>query len=332
MKRTMIMLIMIFGILLTGCQPALTSTTQPVPANAETFTTETSELVTIRFVVLPLIDTLPMYVAEKEGLFKEHGIKIEFIPVASAPERDQILQAGQADGTVNEILSDMFMNKDKVKMEVVRYAHMASPSFGHFFILASSQSGITSVEGLKNIEIGISQGTIVEYVTDRLLEANGFSKDEIKTISVPKMPERMSLLASGGLKAGVLPDPLAALAVQQGAVIILDDSQFPSYGASVISFDKSFIEKEPAAVKGFLAAIDEATKLVNLHPTEYANLLSDNKLVPVPLLGSYVIPEFPLAGITSEKEWNDALTWAKEKGLLTQDILYSGSVNPNFLP
>jgi NitT/TauT family transport system substrate-binding protein len=273
-----------------------------------------------------------MYVAEQEGTFANHGIKVEFIPVASAPERDQILQAGQADATVNEILSDMFFNKEGVQMQVVRYAHMASPNTAHFFILASAQSGITSVEGLKGIEIGISQGTIIEYVTDRLLQTEGFSPNDIKTVMVPKIPDRMALLASGELKAGVLPDPLAALSVQQGAVIILDDTLYPTYGASVISFSKSFINQYPEAVKGFLAAIEEATAMVNSDPAKYASLLSDKQLVPPPLLGTYVMPTFPTAGITSEAEWNDALSWAKDKGLLTVDIPYSDSVNATFLP
>jgi len=320
---------MIFlGLLLTACQPVA-----PTDATQQTKTEATNvQSVAIRIVVLPLIDTLPMYVAEQEGLFAKHDISIEFIPVASAPERDQILQAGQADATVNEILSDMFFNKSGIQMQVVRYAHMASPNAGHFFILASAKSGILTVEGLKGVEIGISEGTIIEYVTDRLLQAQGFSSDEIKTLAVPKMPDRMALLSSGELMAGMLPDPLAALSVQQGAVIILDDTQHPSFGASVISFSKKFIDQNPTSVKGFLAAIEEATTMVNLDPEKYANLLSEKQLVPDPLLGTYVVPPFPTAGITSETEWIDALAWATEKGLLTVDIPYNYSVNATFLP
>ncbi|OGN72990.1 MAG: hypothetical protein A2X25_10575 [Chloroflexi bacterium GWB2_49_20] len=333
MRRILFFIILLAGLTLTACQPVTPRVTdQPSTNNAPTTEPEIMGPVTVRIAVLPLIDTLPMYVAEQEGTFASHGIKVEFIPVASAPERDQILQAGQADATVNEILSDMFFNRNDVQMQVVRYALMASPNSAHFFILASTQSGITSVEGLKGVEIGISQGTIIEYVTDRLLQAQGFTSDEIKTVAVPKMSDRMSLLASGELKAGVLPDPLAALSVQQGTVIVLDDIQYPTYGASVISFRKSFIDQNPETVKGFLAAIEEAAAMVNSDPAKFANLLSDKQLVPPPLLGTYVMPIFPTAGITSEAEWNDVLSWAKEKGLLTSDISYADSVNPAFLP
>ena len=38
--------------------------------------------------VLPILDTLPMYVAQQEGLFEQNGVQVEFIPVASGAERD----------------------------------------------------------------------------------------------------------------------------------------------------------------------------------------------------------------------------------------------------
>jgi NitT/TauT family transport system substrate-binding protein len=187
---------------------------------------------TLKIAVLPIIDTLPMYVAQQEGLFTKHGVSVELIPVASAPERDQLLAAGGADGTINETLAVMLFNREKVQMQVVRYALRPTEGSGHFFILASAQSGISSVDGLKGVEIGVSQGTVIEYVTERLLQAEGFSSDEIKTIAVPKIPDRMALLASGKLKAGVMPDPLAALVVSQGGVIVADDSKHPEYGFS----------------------------------------------------------------------------------------------------
>ena len=181
MKRLLITFTLL-GILLSACGSAAT----PAPA---------AEPVTLKLAVIPVIDTLPMFVAQAEGLYAKYGINVELIPVASAPERDQLLQAGQADGTLNETLSVMFFNRENVQMQAVRYGHMASAGSGHFFILASGKSGISDVNGLKGIEIGISQGTIIEYVTDRLLEANGLTSAHIKYLAVPKIPDRMLLLA-----------------------------------------------------------------------------------------------------------------------------------------
>lgn len=295
-------------------------------------TAPTGEPVILKLAVIPVIDTLPMFVAQAEGLYTKKGVNAKLIPVASAPERDQLLQAGQADGTLNEILSVMFFNKEKIRMQVVRYGHMASAGAGHFFILASGKSGIRGVNGLKGVEIGISQGTIIEYVTDRLLVAKGLTATDIKYLAVPKIPDRMALLASGELKAGVMPDPLAALAVQQGARIILDDTANPKPGASVISFRKEVIDRYPQAIKAFLAAIEEAVKMINRDPSKFGGLLAEKKIVPQSLIGSYIIPKFPTRGVPTEAEWSDVLAWAKTKGLLTATLAYRDSVNSTFLP
>ena len=291
-----------------------------------------AEPVTLKIAVLPIIDTLPMYVAQQEGVFAKHGVTVEFVPVASAPERDQILAAGQADGAINETLAVMAFNRETVQMQVVRYALRPTEGHGHFFIIASGQSGITDVNGLMGVEIGVSQGTVIEYVTDRILQAKGFTADEIKTIAVPKIPDRMALLASGELSAGVMPDPLASLVVGQGGVIIADDSKYPEYGFSVISFRKQVIDENAKAVKGFLAAIEEATALVNADPTKYKNVLSENNLVPPPLMEAYQAPVYPAAGVPTEAEWQDGLNWLKEKGMLDVDVSYADSVNPSLLP
>ncbi|MFZ5880935.1 MAG: ABC transporter substrate-binding protein [Chloroflexota bacterium] len=313
--RPLFVLLFALSLALSACAPS-------VPA----------ETVTLKVAVLPIIDTLPMYVAQQEGLFAKHGVNVEFVPVASAPERDQLLAAGQADGTVNETLAVMLFNKETVQMQVVRYALRPVEGYGHFFILASAQSGITTPDGLKGVEIGVSQGTVIEYVTERILQAEGLSADEIKTIAVPKIPDRMSLLASGELQAGVLPDPLASLAAVQGAVKVVDDSKYPQYGFSVLSFRKQVIDEHPDAVKAFLAAIEEASDLINADPTKYNAVLSEQKLVPEPLIGKFAIPPFPDQGVPTEAEWADALAWALEKGMLAVDVSYADSVNGSLLP
>jgi NitT/TauT family transport system substrate-binding protein len=321
--------ILLLGILLllSACTPKAGST-GPTEAAAS----NSSAAKPLKIAVLPIIDTLPMYVAQQEGLFARYGVNVEFVPVASAPERDQLLAAGGADGTINETLAVMLFNKEKPQMQVVRYALRPTETNGHFFIIASPKSDISSIDGLKGVEIGVSQGTVIEYVTDRLLQAAGFTSGEIKTIAVPKIPDRMALLASGELQAGVMPDPLAALVVSQGGRIVADDSKHPEYGFSVISFRKDVIDSQPEAIKGFLAAIEDATALVNADPAKYKNVLSEQKIVPAPLMNTYQPPVFPAAGVPTEGEWKDALSWLKEKGILTTDVSYQESVNGSLLP
>lgn len=294
--------------------------------------TEDTQPVTLKIAVLRILDTLPMYVAEDQGYFEDNGVKVEFIPVSSAPERDQMISSGQADGMVNEVVSTLFYNVDEVRVQIVRTARSATSESPLFRILASADSGVTTVEDLKNAEIGISDGTIIEYLTDRLLEGEGYNSDDFPTVSVPAIPTRLELLSNGELKAAMLPDPLSSLAVQNGAVVILDDTSHPELGFSVLSFRKGVIDEHPQAIRSFLAALEQATQDINNNPGKWSELLTEKKLVPPPVMGSYTIPEFPTASVPSEAQYLDAVEWALAKGLIENDVPYNDSVNGNFLP
>ena len=293
---------------------------------------QVAQPVNLKIAVLPILDALPMYVANQKGYFQDLGVNVEFIPVASAAERDQIMVAGQADGMINDLVSTLFYNKDKVQIQIVAFARTATPEFPQYRILAAANSGITKVEDLKGVDIGISEGSVIAYTTDRLLQAEGFQPDEIKTIAVPKIPDRMSLLASGELKAANLPDPLSSLAIQSGAIPILDDTQHPEYGNSVISFRSEVIANNPQAIRGFLKALEKAIGEINTDPTQWDQLLTEQKLVPAPLIGSYQMPPFPTRMVPTEAQWLDVLDWAKGKGLIDRDLAYAESVTAEYLP
>lgn len=318
--RYSILCTLLLSLLISGCAaPTPAPQTAPTP-------------VTLKIAIIPVLESLPLYVAQSEGLFEKHGVNVEFIPAASAPVRDQLIISGEADGMVNEVLTTMLINRDQVQLQIVRYARTATSQAPLFRILASNKSGITTAEGLKGVEIGISHGTVIEYLTDRLLQAEGFTPQEIKTVAVPGISDRMSLLESGELGAAMLPDPLASLAVLQGANVALDDSRHPEFSFSTITFRKAVTDEHPQAVRAFLAAMEAAVERINADPEAWDAVLSEQNLVPAPLRGTFELPEFATAAVPTQAQWDDVLTWAKQKGLLTSDLAYEETVTAEFLP
>ncbi len=81
-----------------------------------------------------------------------------------------------------------------------------------------------------------------------------------------------------------------------------------------------------------MAAVERAVDDINADTTKWEGLLTEQQLVPAPLIGSYQIPTFPTASVPSEAQWADVLAWAKGKGLITEDVSYENSVNDSYLP
>jgi NitT/TauT family transport system substrate-binding protein len=318
---------------LAACQPAgVSPTVVPATAPAATATTAPAEPVTVRFAMLPILDALPMFVAQDRRYFAEAGLQLEIVPVASAAERDQLMQAGQADAMVNDLISTLFYNQGGPTIKIVRFARTAMPDFAQYFILASADSGITEAADLAGVEIAISDGTVIDYVTDRLLAAEGVAPGDIETIAIPNIRDRMAALADGTIQAATMPDPAAAGAIASGAVVVASDAAHPELGNSVLSFSTAFVADHPEAVRGFLAAWERAVADINGDKTQWRDLLLANNLLSEQLVDSYTLPDYPTASVPAEAQFRDVNDWAKENGLVTADLAYAESVDASFLP
>ena len=314
MAKRLILLLIALSLALAGCTRAASSEK------------------TLRIAVLPVLDSLPLYVAQANGYFEDEGIKVELVPVGSAPERDQLMQSGQIDGMLNEVVTTLTYNRDGAKIKIVRFARVATSDYPVFRILAAKDSGITSVADLKGVEIGVSEGTVIEYMADRVLQNAGLSADDIAKIGVPKIADRTALLESGQLKAAVMPDPLASLLMQKGATLVIDDTTLPEVSNSVYSFSVETLKQYPQEVKAFLRAVERAVTEINQNKDAYTNLMVEQKLVPEAVVGHYAIPDFPTASVPSQAQFDDALAWAQGKGLVQGALKYQDNIDSGYLP
>jgi len=130
-----------------------------------------------------------MYVAQQEGLFEKYNLDVQLVPVSSGPERDQLVAANQIDGMINEVLTTILNNRTNKNVVIVRFARAATADTALFSIVASAKSGITGVDQLKGVKIGVSEGTVIAYLTDRMLQGKkGLLRMILSRWSVPKIP------------------------------------------------------------------------------------------------------------------------------------------------
>ena len=280
--------------------------------------------------LLPILDTIPFYVAEQKGYFEEEGINVELVPVKSAQERDALMQAGEIDGMLNDLISTGLFNRDDAQIKIVATARRSYPESPQFRVLAAPDSGITSTSELAGVPIAISQNTVIEYITDRLLQAEGLSPDQIEIVEVSAIPVRFEQLMAGQILAATLPDPLAQGAMAGGAELVVDDSQYTEYSQSVLSFSTEAIESKPNTIKKFLKAWNQAVGDMNSNPDQFSDLLIEQGRVPESIQGSYQMPPFPAGEVPSQAEWQDVVDWLLEKELIDQPINYEDSVLTGF--
>lgn len=310
------LLFVILGTLLPGC---VAPAAQP----------ESNQL---KMGLLPIVDVIPMFIAEQNGYFKEQGLDVTLVPVKSAQERDTLTQTGQIDGVLNDLVSTGLFNKESSKLKAVYKARTSYPNAPQYRILAAPNSTAKSPADLKGTPIGISQNTVIQYITDRLLQAKGLAAADIKAEEVTAIPVRYEQLMNGNIKAATLPDPMGQAAQSGGATLIVDDSAYPQYSHSVLSFRTEILKDRPNTVKKFLVAWEKAVKEMNANPAKYQDLLNEKGRVPQSVQGAYKVPPFPVHTLPTEAEVADVVQWMRDKGLVNRAIPYSDMVDGSFMP
>ena len=286
----------------------------------------------LKLALIPVLDTIPIFIAQQNGYFADQGIQVETIPVKSPQERDVFIQTGQADGILTDLQGVGLLNKDAVKVKAVYTARRPFPGAPLFRLLASPKANFTGPADLKGVPIGISNNTIIEYLTDRILAAEGLQPAEIAKIEVGAITVRFEQLMNGNIQAAVLPDPLAQGAIAAGAKLVVDDINYTTLSQSVLVFTADTLQAQPETVKKFLVAWEKAVNELNANPEKYRSVLIEQGRVPASIQDSYQMPPFPGQGVPSATEVADVTAWLKAKGLVARDIPYAEMVDSAFLP
>lgn len=281
--------------------------------------------------LLQIEDSVPFYVAEEEGFFRQEQIDVELVPFLSALERDSALTAGAIDGAVSDPIGAILLDKGQGLIKITSLGLGKTPAEGVFAILAGPKSGIESVDDLKNIDIAVSNSTIIEYVTDRLLIQQGFSSGEIRKVDVKKMPIRMQMLLSDSVKAATLPEPLASIAAGKGAKILIKDTATEqSLSQTVVIFRVDALANKKTAVAALFSAYDRAVQAINSDPEKYRSLVVEKGRIPPFMAKDYPIATYPAPEPFSRELYEPAASWLADKGLVTP-IPYEDIVAVDFM-
>lgn len=279
----------------------------------------------IRIGTLPTEDSLPLWVAEKDGLFTKAHLKVEIVPFASAQERDAALTAGAIDAFMGDLIAAASLRAGGVPVKVATVMLGATPAEGRFGIVAKPGSTVTSLDQLAGKPIGTSSGTIQEYVLDQLMTQAGVSAEDVKKEEVKKVPVRFDLLMSGKLEAAMLPEPFLSLAESKGAKLVADDTGDQNLSQTVLVVAQKYVD-DPAGAKTMTALLqvwNDAVAIVNADPASVRSLLVEKARLPKDLAATYKVNTYPTAQLPKQEQVDDVLAWMKSAGLLAKDVTYT---------
>jgi len=320
MKRFLVaLLILVMGLGVMGCgQPKASQPPKEAPKPAAVQRT-------ITIGVMPDVESIPFIIAQKNGYFAKEGVKVKLEPFKSAKDRDSALQGGQLDGMISDVLAVVFANEGGIKMRIV------SRNDGNIELMAGKNSGIKSIKDLKGRTIGMSTNTIMEYTADQMLIAGGVKPEAVKKVAIPPLPTRFEMLQGGRVDAAILPEPLAGLAVKDGATV-LNSSDAMANKPGAIAFRAESIAQNPAEVKAVFRAYNDAVAYLNQEPAEkYIDYVIKSQGFPEGVKDSLKLPVYQPAAAPDAKIVNNVVGWLKAKALIKGDYQYKDLVDETIL-
>ena len=276
-------------------------------------------------------DSFPFYVAEKEGLFEKHNVAVELQNFSNARDLSTALQGGELDALMTDTVVTGLSIKGGADVRIVAMALGAVPEEGRFLVISAPDSGITAPEQLAGKNVAISNNTMMDYLIDQFEAELGL--ENMTTVNMPDLMLRTTTLLEGkDIDAAILPDPLAAFAVAEGANIVIDDTKLgENLSQSVVVVTKENIDDNRAQVEAMLAAYNEAIALINENPDKYRTFALECANVPEALAETYPTPTFTANCVPTEAQIARVNDWLVEKELLTEAYTYEQMVDDSFI-
>lgn len=285
----------------------------------------------IRFGVLPVLQALPLFVAQDNGLYEKAGVDVEILPFNTAAEKDIALTSGNIDGCFGDLVTSTVLIGNGRDIGIIATNYETAKDRRMFGVLGRPGAKYKSVGDLADVPVAISSNSVIDYVTETLLTSGGVPPDRVATVEAKNIGMRMQLLLSGQVEAATLPEPLVTAALAKGATLLADDSGL-EMSQTVLVFSRPFLKKHADAVKKFLTAVNKASRLINDEPDSVRAVMVKHVRLPERLKAKYPVPRFPVLHAPDKESVATIVRWLNKRGVIKPVLTYEQVVDARHIP
>ena len=305
---------------------------------------------TVKIGSMPTEDILPLWVAERDGLFEQAGVDVEIVLFDSAQTLTAAITAGEVDLAMTDPMRAVKLAESGTAVTMEWTTLGADASQGRFGVLGSGSEFAVLRELQLGVDpdakgycgsdasdakptVGLAANTVPEYVFEKLCEKAGVSLDRFEIQEVPSLPDRFGLVANGKLDAGAFPGSMLALGEATGLVMLADDTKGDNISQSVMVAHPDFnTEANAKNMSGVRNAWDAAADVINADPDAQRGLLAEKANLNEKVVDSYPVSTYPHANDSSGNAAHPAadiiapqIEWMTSKGYAEGAVTYNES-------
>ena len=239
---------------------------------------------------LPLVPSLPTYVAMEKGFFTEEGLEVELVPFQSGTAIIDALVAGRIDANcMSAITGHWFAAQnapDKFKIFLVYGAD--SNVDNTMVVMIKQDSPLKDLKDLKGKKVGAFPGATSMALAKAIIRTQKIDPKEVIFTEIPP-PNLIPALAAGQIDAYFSPEPFGMMAVYQRKGKYLMKSPCTLLGlkkgivGGAFSFSAKFLDEKPELAKKVKAAVEKGVGYIKANEQEARGYLPKYTPLPPPV-------------------------------------------------
>ena len=289
----------------------------------------------IRLGFWPVASAIPFFTAIEKGYFKEAGLEVEALKLASPQQVAEAMIAGRAEGSSNGTGSAALGIAEIAQPGILKI-FCTNPTNAKFVLdefIVAKDSPIKAISELSGKKIGCGPGIQNVVLTKAVLETAG-----AKNFSIVELPigQHVASIAANQLDACYTLEPTGTVGRLNGitrnlevgviAKYVLGDPMAPWHGGSA-SLTSEFIKNHPDVTRRFIAAYKRGVDLVKTKPAEARPFLKGYTAIEgaltneVPMADYMMSSEFKASDIGYFQKFFDLFT---DKGIFSRKVDVAG--------
>jgi NitT/TauT family transport system substrate-binding protein len=228
---------------------------------------------TLKLGYVPYADDAPAFLAQEKGIFRKHGVNVEFVPAPNPVAAVAALTSGkqQLAFVTDPVLINANLQNTKLKcVAPVVGRQPADSARDGTTLIAGKGSGIKGVRDLAGKKVAMVQlNSLNSLDVQALAQREGIDHKSVQFIQMP-FPQMPAALDQGRVHAAIIVQPFAQTAIDKGHTVINHPNAVLWPGGTTVCFAAlaDYIDENAAAIKGFNAAMRESITYTKDHESE----------------------------------------------------------------
>jgi NitT/TauT family transport system substrate-binding protein len=206
---------------------------------------------------------MALVIAAKEGYYKNHGLNVKYTVIEDPVQRFNAFKAGSLNAIATTV--DTYSRTYAKGIKSVEVLGLDASVGGDGIVADKS---ITSVEQLKGQKVAVSEGSTSQWLLAYVLSLHHLSLNDIEQVDLTSS-DAGAAFAAGRVKVAVTWQPWLSRAQQNpNGHVLVSTKQYPTIITDHVAFSPSFVKQHPDEVKAFIAAYNDAMKLIRTNPSK----------------------------------------------------------------